>query len=72
MKGNSIKIERNGKHVLAFGITKLPHRKNYCLYRERGAMIDVLAYFTSESNAEEFHDIIEALHDVFKEITKKD
>ncbi len=57
---SGIKIESYLGNV-EFGVTSIPNRKSKCLYRMRGAMLEPLAYFRSEQNAEEFEKIIELL-----------
>jgi len=57
-----IKIGDNiRKEIFEFGVGSVPYRKSKCLYKMRGAMVEPLAYFTSEQNAEEFDKIIDFL-----------
>ena len=57
---SSIRIETNSG-VVEFGVMSIPNRKSKCLYRTRGGMVEVLAYFTSDQNADEFNRIIEII-----------
>ena len=45
-----------------FGIAALPYRKSKCLYRMRGNMIEPLAYFRSDDDAEAFEGILEWIY----------
>ena len=55
-----IRIESK-KGNAEFGVMSIPTRKSKFLYRKRGAMIEPLAYFRTDQNAEEFEKIIELL-----------
>ena len=49
------------ERTVNFGIMSIPNRKSKCLYRTRGNMVEPLAYFRSDQNAEEFQDILDFL-----------
>ena len=70
MSGIKIKVKRKADKKVRyeeyeFGVTSLPNRKSPCLYKMRGAMLEPLAYFTSDQNAEEFDKIIGLMFDIF-------
>ena len=52
-----------------FGVTQLPNRKTPCLYRMRGAMLEPLAYFRCEEDAEAFDKIIDVVVDTLQSLT---
>jgi hypothetical protein len=52
MTGISFRFKDGTK--VEFGVSKFPHRKQFALYKMRGANVDILGYFTSEENAERF------------------
>ena len=58
MSGIEIKTK---ERIVSFGVTSAPNRKSKCLYKMRGNLLEPLAYFRSEQNAEEFQDIIDFL-----------
>ena len=61
---SSIKIEAPGR-TIEFGVCNIPNRKSKCLYNMRGANFEVLAYFTSDQNAEKFKKSIDDLIETF-------
>jgi len=64
MAYGSCKIE--GPHgTIEFGVTQLPNRKRPCLYRMRGAMLEPLAYFRCDQDADVFDRIIDAIVEAF-------
>ena len=65
MEGISVKIEMPD-YIREFGITTFPDRKRPCLFLSRGAMIEPLAYFTTDEKADEFKDVLERLITVFE------
>lgn len=52
---------KNG--TIQFGVMTVPNRKQKALYISRGANIDVLAYFTSDENAERFDKALDMVID---------
>jgi len=66
MKGISVKVEMPD-YKREFGITTFPDRKRPCLFLSRGAMIEPLAYFTTNEKAKQFKDVLERLIAIFKE-----
>ena len=60
MANISIKIESKTS-VVEFGVTKLPDRQNPCLYKMRGAILEPLAYFRCQEDADSFNRILELL-----------
>jgi len=52
-------IDVPGKGSIEFGTMTIPNRKSKALYRTRGAMVEVLAYFRSDDCAEQFEKIID-------------
>ena len=50
----SLKFTVSGKGSVEFGVLSLPNRKSKALYRIRGAMVEILAYFRSDEDAEAF------------------
>jgi len=52
-----------------FGVTQLPNRKTPCLYRMRGAMLEPLAYFRCEEDAEAFDKIVDVVVDTLESLT---
>ena len=58
MGGIHIEYKNNS---IRFGVASLTNRKSKCLYKMRGAIMEPLAYFTSDQNAEEFDKIIDTL-----------
>jgi len=65
MKGISVKIEMPD-YKREFGITTLPDRKRPCLFLSRDAMIEPLAYFTTDEKAKQFKDVLERLITVYE------
>ena len=61
---SSIKIETK-RRTVEFGVTRQLNRRMPCLYRMRGAMVEPLAYFRSEEDAQAFNDIIEFMLELF-------
>lgn len=58
----SIRIEtEDGKLVVEYGVTKMPTRKQKCLYRMTGNNLQPLAYFKSDVAAKEFEDFLHLL-----------
>jgi len=60
MRGITVKIEMQG-YKTEFGITTFPDRKRPCLFLSRGAMIEPLAYFTTDEKAETFRVVLDQL-----------
>lgn len=60
--GQSLIIEWGGDKV-EFGVAKLPWRKRQCLYRVHRGMVEPLAYFRNEKDAEAFDQIIDLIDD---------
>lgn len=56
---SAIKIEWKDGSKVEFGVTRLPNRVNPALYKMRGANVDVLAYFRSEDDAENFERLLD-------------
>ena len=56
---------KDGK--IEFGVMRLPNRRNACLYKMRGANVDVLAYFRSDGCAEDFECLLDKLIDRAKQ-----
>ena len=50
-----------------FGVTQLPNRKRPRLYHMRGAMLELLAYFRWEQDAEIFDAIINRIVEAFND-----
>ena len=61
----SIRISTKNRTV-EFGVTQLPNRKNPCLYKMRGAMLEPLAYFRNEEDAKSFNEIIEFIISLYE------
>ncbi len=61
MAGIKIKIKDKGE--IEFGVMSLPNRKSKALYKTRGAMIEILAYFCSDDCADEFQKAIDFMID---------
>ena len=59
----SLRIEVKGKAAVEFGVASLPNRKSKILYKKRGAMVEPLAYFRSDSCADEFQKILDFIVD---------
>jgi len=55
---SGISITR-GNSKIEFGVTTIPNRKRKALYATRGCMVEVLAYFTSDDNADRFQTILD-------------
>lgn len=53
-----------------FGISRLPHRKAKCLYLMRGAILEPLAYFRSDEDADRFNEILDLIYELLKENEK--
>ena len=64
-----IKIENRKGDCVEFGVMSIPNRKSKALYLMRGCNTDILAYFTSDDNAERFE---RALGYAIEIITKKE
>ena len=47
--------------IIEFGVISVPYRKNRALFIARGANTDVLAYFTSEDNADIFNKALDTI-----------
>ncbi|HPV97960.1 MAG TPA: hypothetical protein PLZ78_09050 [Spirochaetota bacterium] len=58
-----------GKKI-SFGTMRLPNRKSKALYISNGKEIDVIAYFTSEKNADAFDKIIVSVVNAFNYLEK--
>lgn len=71
MEGITIKIEIPGCK-LEFGITTFPNRKRPCLFLAKGTMIEPLAYFTTDENAEKFKAVLNQLIMGIKSYNKKE
>lgn len=56
---SAIKIEWKDGSKVEFGVTRLPNRVNPALYKMRGANVDVLAYFRSNGDAEDFERLLD-------------
>jgi hypothetical protein len=56
---SAIRIEWRDGIKVEFGVTRLPNRRNPALYKMRGANMDVLAYFRSEGDAEDFERLLD-------------
>lgn len=55
----SVRIEtQDGKLIVEYGVTKIPTRKQKCLYRMMGNDLLPLAYFKSDADAKEFEDFL--------------
>ncbi len=54
----SLRVEHKDGRKIEFGVMKIPYRKNKALVTFRGCQVEVLAYFTSEENADRFEFII--------------
>ena len=57
---SSIRIETKAG-IVEFGVMSIPNCKSKCLYKTRGARVEVLAYFISDQQADEFNKIIEII-----------
>jgi YHS domain-containing protein len=55
---SGIRIQTNNDDI-HFGVMTVPNRKSKALYCTRGANYKVLAYFTTDENAEKFQKIID-------------
>lgn len=66
----AIRIETKDR-VEEFGVTKIPTRKSKCLYRMRGNMLEPLAYFRSDEDAEIFDKILDFIFDLFSANAQK-
>lgn len=53
------------KGVVEFGVTKIPGRKSKALYKIRGEHMEILAYFKTDQQAEEFEKIMDFIADNF-------
>lgn len=58
---STIEIIKGNERLCKFGVEKIPNRKNKALVKYRGAMVEVLAYFRSDDDAEEFQKIIDLI-----------
>lgn len=47
-----------------FGITRFPDRVNKCLFVARGSMIEPLAYFRSDDDADRFEKILDLIYEL--------
>ena len=56
----TIKFEYRNQ-IVEFGVTSVPYRKSKALFIARGANTDVLAYFTSEDNADIFNKALDKI-----------
>ena len=56
---SSIKIETKNNGTMEFGVMKIPDRKSRALFVTRGAMVEVLAYFRSDDQAERFENLLD-------------
>ena len=54
-----------GKYKITFGVTHFPNRKQKCLYKMRGAMIEPLAYFRNDIDADQFERIMDLILQIF-------
>lgn len=62
LMGIGISISKGeGKVVVQYGITKIPTRKQQCLYRMIGNELMPLAFFKSDADAEEFENFLKIL-----------
>lgn len=50
--------------TVEFGVCRLPHRTNKCLYTMRGAILEPLAYFRNDEDAERFEKIIDLIYEL--------
>ena len=58
----NVTIKITGKNYnCTFGVTTLPNRKHPCLYKMRGAMLEPLAYFRCQEDADTFNEILNIL-----------
>ena len=61
-----IEWQQGGKqNTVIFGVTGLPNRKSKCLYIQRGAVMDILAYFRDDDSAERFEKVLILLAKIF-------
>lgn len=51
---------------IRFGTTNVPNRTSIALYRQRGAQLEVLAWFRSVEDAERFERILFSIGDVVR------
>lgn len=56
---SAIKIEWKDGSKVEFGVTRIPNRVNPALYKMRGVNVDVLAYFRSNGDAEDFERLLD-------------
>ena len=47
--------------IIEFGVISVPYRKNRALFIARGENTDILAYFTSEENADIFSSALDKI-----------
>jgi len=52
---------KSGSQIIEFGVISVPYRKSKALFIARGANTDVLAYFTSEDNADIFNKALDKI-----------
>ena len=52
---------KSGSQIIEFGVISVPYRKSKALFIARGANTDVLAYFTSEDNADIFNKALDTI-----------
>ena len=55
------RIEFSDGQKVEFGVTTIPRRKRKALYKMRGCQMDVLAYFCSDDDADQFDQMLDWL-----------
>ena len=56
---------KSGSQIIEFGVISVPYRKSKALFIARGANTDILAYFTSEENADIFSSALDKIVRMF-------
>lgn len=65
MSGIKFEYKQDGQWCgFGFGVMSIPNRKSKALYKTRGCMTEVLAYFKSDDDAEDFQFMIDKIIEV--------
>ena len=60
---SGLRIQTQDRDI-EFGVTEIPNRKSKCLYKMRGANLEVMAYFRNDDCADEFSRLIDDLREI--------
>jgi hypothetical protein len=61
-----LRIEFSDGQKVEFGVATIPRRKRKALYKMRGCQMEVLAYFCSDNDAEEFDRLLDFVVDTLQ------